>query len=447
MRALRFLPLIAVAVSLVLSATPHAQQSRTGDGVNTAPGRDPRRLPGASRVVADPQPQADPRGEQDPDRMNDPYRPRGILLGDFMMLPKLELDGTYTDNLFASQTNRRSDYVAIARPEMRLRSRFREHELNLFGQVEASKHDRFANDDVVDARAGVDGRYDLTRDDNVYGRLDVIRRHEERGSDDDAFGREPTAAQEILGKIGAKLRFARLSLIAEGLLNRFSFDNVVTSAGQTVNNHDRNRTELVGSLKASYELFPGYAAVVALTANQRDYDDARDDAGLQRDSTGYRLEGGIGIEIADQLRGDFLVGYLQQNYSDTRLRDPAGLAIKASFNWTPDRSTVIVPTLERSVQETTLLNSSAMVRTTASILARRELARNILVTGYAGVYFDEFSGLSRNSTTYEVRGRLTYAFSGQVYVSGELAFKSKDSQLAGRSYEQSFVGLRLGLQY
>ena len=135
-----------------------------------------------------------------------------------------------------------------------------------------------------------------------------------------------------------------------------------------------------------------------------------------------------------------------QDYEDRRFKDPAGLAFRASFNWTPSRLTLIVPTIERSVQETTLLGASSMVRTSASLLVRHEYARNILLTGFGGVYHDDFKGLNRDSLLYELRGRVTYAFNENVFISGELAHRKKDSELTNRSFDQNFIGLRLGLQ-
>lgn len=93
-----------------------------------------------------------------------------------------------------------------------------------------------------------------------------------------------------------------------------------------------------------------------------------------------------------------------------------------------------------------MLNASGMVRTAATLLVRHEYARNILLTGFGGVYYDELQGINRNSVLYELRGRVTYAFNENVFVSGELAHRTKDSELTARSFSQNFIGLRLGLQ-
>ncbi|MFT2536360.1 outer membrane beta-barrel protein, partial [Escherichia coli] len=84
----------------------------------------------------------------------------------------------------------------------------------------------------------------------------------------------------------------------------------------------------------------------------------------------------------------FLVGYFKQDYNSSTLQSPSGLAVRAVFNWTPDKQTLIVPSLERSVLESTTAGASSMVRTALTVLARRELQRNLVASVFGGVYYD-----------------------------------------------------------
>ena len=161
---------------------------------------------------------------------------------------------------------------------------------------------------------------------------------------------------------------------------------------------------------------------------------------------GYRAEMGVGVDISQLLRGDFLVGYLQQDYRDSRFTNPRGVSVRSTFNWTPDKLTIIVPQLERSVSETTTAGASSLVTTTGSVLVRHEVARNILASGFLSAAHEASSGISQNDWLYEGRAKLTYSFAPEVYVGGELAYKYKDANVDSLGYRQGVAMLRLGLQ-
>lgn len=436
---------LAAALSVVLATGTVLFPVLAFAQAQTSPKSDPRRQSGA-KVTTDPDPAGDPKGEQDKERVADAYQPKGIELGSFLLLPKTEVDVVYNSNVFAEENDGKGDFLTTIRPEFRLRSRFAQHAVNLFGQMEAVRHARYKRDDVIDGRLVADGRYEASSDLQFTALAEGFSRHEERGSPDDVRGDRPTPTRGVISRLGSKLQEGRYTFNAEVGAERRVFENVNTSAGTVINNHDRDRNEFQGSVRGGYEIFPGYAAVVALSANKRMYDTDRDDLGFQRDSHGYRAEAGVGLDISQLVRGDFLVGYLYQNYRDPRLTDPKGLAVRATFNWTPTKLTIVVPSLERSVQETTIAGASGMVRTSGSLLVRHEYARNIVVTGFAGAFYDEFSGTGNTSMTYEGRGRITYALDREIYVSGEVVQKIKDSDIPNGSFRQSVFGLRLGLQ-
>lgn len=413
--------------------------------VNTSPSADPRRQDGA-RIVTQPNTATKLNQTEDASDLSESFQPKGITLGSFILLPKVELDQTFNDNIYAEENGKNSDFVTSLRPSFRLQSQLPQHAINLFGELEGNRYAKYDDDSTINGRATADGRYDISSTTQLTGLADFNAYHEDRGSDDDVNGKKPTAARSGLLKLGGKTQVGRFTYSAEGGLDRRVYDDVTTSIGTRINNSDRDRLEMMGTLRGGYEFFPGYAAVVAVTGNKRTYDDRFDDNGFERDSHGYRVEGGLGVDISQLIRGDFLVGYLQQNYKDPGLKDPKGFAMRATFNWTPSRMTLIVPSLERSVMETTIANTSSVVRTSGSLMVRHELARNILATVYGGLYYDEYSGISQDALTWEVQARLTYAFTENVFVSGEIGHKSKDSDFTDRSFDQNFIGVRLGLQ-
>lgn len=432
--------LAAGVLTVAMPATAQMQGS-------TQPQQDPRRQGPGAKITRETDPE-DRTSHTDAERVHDSYQPRGLDLGSFLLLPRLEVDGQYNSNVFASERDVRSDFLTVIRPELRLRSRFREHALNLSLQAEQYLYRRYTQDNRTELQLEADGRYDISRETqaNYFGQL--FSRHEDRGSPDDAQGKEPTPTQGMVNRGSLKHQFGRYTVLGEVGLDRRTFGDVDTALGTTIPNSDRDRWEMQGRLRGSYEMFPGYAAVTEVSANKRLYDSSSDRNGFDRNSHGYRIESGIGVDLSQLVRGDFLVGYFAQNYQDRRFSDPSGLSVRATFNWTPSPLTIVIPSLERSVNETTRIGVSSMVRNAASLTVRHELERNIVLTGFGSVSYDEFEGVDNmNAWTYEARVRAIYAFTPELYTGGEIGYRDKQSERAGDSYKQTVFMLRLGLQY
>lgn len=395
---------------------------------------------------------ANQRGATDPaaalqEGVTEPsLQPKGVELGDFILLPSVELDQVYTNNLFAEERDTNADWITTIRPAMNLQSRLPEHAFNLSSSFEAVRHWDYSRDDRENYSILANGRYDLTSTSELTAAAGTRRYHEDRGSDDDVNGETPARVHAHDFSLGGKTRLNRYILGLTADANRLTYGDVNTLGGAPVNNSDRDRWEYRGEARAGYEFFPGYSAQTALSVNRRTYDDSVDDLGFQRDSKGWRAEAGIGLDLGQVLRGDFLAGYMKQSYEDDRFSDISGPSVRASLNWSPTRLTLIVPSLERSILETTQLNASGIVRTAASVSMRHELQRNLIVYGYASVYEDDFEGISASSRTFETRWRLMYAFTDNLYSGVQASYRDKDSDLQGGSFSETTIGIRLGVQ-
>lgn len=412
----------------------------------TSPSVDPRRVTAGAKVTAEAGADQDAAGQHDEKRLSDSYQPKGVDLGQFLLLPKLESDVTFNSNVFATDTDAKSDVVKTVRPELALRSRFAQHELNLRMMAEQYFYRTYTRDNHLDFQTDVTGRYDVEAGAEATLFTQYFSRHEDRSSPDEAGGLKPTPTQGLISRLGGKQELGRYTFSGDVTAQRLTFDRVETSTGATIPNDDRDRLEIEGRLRGSYEMFPGYAAVVQASTNKRSYDDSFDRNGYQRSSHGHRVEGGIGVDISQLLRGDFLVGYLSQNYRDPRFTDPSGLSVRATFNWTPDKLLIVVPTLERTVAETTRAGASSQVRTTGSVLVRYEAARNILLSGYLSAAYSENAGQQATDWLYEGRLRGIYSFTPEFFVGAEAVQKTKKVQDENGGYQQTTLMLRLGLQ-
>jgi hypothetical protein len=426
-----------MALGTGLPQTASAQSTANSTAAGRAQGN-------SAAVVRDGSP-----GSQDSDdskRLDDSYQPKGVELGSFLMLPQVELSEVYNSNIYATESNTKGDLITKITPEVRFRSRLPVHSLNILARLDQSIYKNNSDDNHLDGVLLTDGRYDFTKEWEANGTAEVNQYYEDRGSPDDAGGKKPTRTRAAKANLGTKAQAGRFTFAGDVDVAQRDFKDVETSTGTVINNDDRDRNETSLSARAGYEFRTGYSVVVAGSTNWRRYDDKFDDQGYQRSSNGQRVETGLGVDITDLIRGEFLVGYMKQDYKDSRLNDPKGYSINASFNWTPSRMTVVVPSLERSVQETTVAGSSGIVRTAGTLVVRHELDRNLVVTAIGSVLRDNFRGDERADWTYDARLRGTLALAPEYYVSGELGYRDRTSTVDSAAFDQVVVALRFGLR-
>jgi hypothetical protein len=382
----------------------------------------------------------------DPKMTDESYQPEGIEAGLFLIFPLVDFSESFNSNIFATETDAKSDFVTRIAPELKARSRFTNHALNTTARVEQYYYSKYSSDNRTDASLLVDGRYDFSKIWEGSGSLYIDQYHEDRGSPDATAGLGPTNTHSATLQGSSKVKLGRYTVSGELTGAKRVYSDAETDSGTEINNGDRDRVETKALGRGSYEVFPGYAAIVEASVNNRNYDDSQDDAGFERSSHGYRIDTGVGVDISQLIRGDFLLGYFSQDYDDTRFTDPAGLSVKAQFNWTPSRSTVVVPSLERSVLETTTRNASGMVRTSAAAIVRHELRRNVVLTANAGVSYDDFQGTDQEYWSYEGRLRGVWSLSPMYYVGGEVGYRLRESNIAGQGYDQGTALVRFGIQ-
>jgi hypothetical protein len=384
--------------------------------------------------------------QKDADIAPDQYQPKGANIGPFVFLPKLEVDEKWTNNVFATNYNSLGDYITTTRPEFALNSKFGEHSLDAIGRIERRNHHRYDKESVTNGFAQLSGLYKAGERDTLNGAVSYTHDHEDRGSPDNAGGLRPTEFHYLTFNGAGAINTGRLTSSLGLTVVRRDWEDTKTSTG-VVPSRLRNRWEYETKLREAYEIAPSYSLIGEGALIQRRYITTPDQAGYNRDSDGVRLSSGIAMDVSEVIRGDFLVGYFRQNYEDRRLQDPAGPFIRAMFNWTPTRLTTVIPSLERSVEETTATGVSSLVRTAAAVTVRHELQRNIILGSSFSYSKDEQKGGGLTANTTELTLRATYLLNEFFYTGAEFTQKHKLTNVDGSGFNQSTAMLRFGLQY
>ena len=122
-------------------------------------------------------------------------------------------------------------------------------------------------------------------------------------------------------------------MAAKASVDQTKYQDSKLTDGTTSSNHDRDFSQYGGTVRASYEVFPGVKPFVEVGADTRKHELQFDRDGYQRDSQALTPKVGTTFEITRKLTGEISVGYLLRHYQDPRLQDLRGVVVDASLKW------------------------------------------------------------------------------------------------------------------
>lgn len=389
------------------------------------------------------------RGETVTSRARPELDPLGGRIGGFLLYPKLSLGEELNDNIFAVDDDQDLDFITTVTPSLRLRSDWNNHALNVDGALTVGRYADHQSENFEDFRVGTDGRVDITRNSNASALVRYSELHEERSSPDDESGREPTEYSVTNFLLSYFHRFNRLSFDIDGTTRLIDFDDVATSTG-VINEDDRDRTIVEGSVRAGYEIVPEYEAFIRATGNTRLYDDDFDDLGLNRDSFGYEVVVGTAIDFSGVTFGDIFVGYTSQEFDDDNLSTVRGVTFGGKVTWNLSGLTTLTGSITRTIEEVTSSRASGRFTTRAGITADHELLRNLLLNASIFGIRRDFEGIDRNENDAMFGLGAKYMMNRNLYalLDYNLHFReTSQSGGGGRDFLANSVMLRIQTQF
>ncbi|CAO3422376.1 outer membrane beta-barrel protein [Azospirillum argentinense] len=384
----------------------------------------------------------------------------GIRAGSFRILPRIETGLTYESNVFATENDTRDDFIWVTQPRVDVRSDFNNHALNFSASGNIGRFFDYSSENYADYRAQVDGRYDITRDSSVSGLLFSRRDHE--GRSDPNFDvslatgtvvprfAEPVNYFTHGGEASFNQRFNRLRVRLTGGAQYTSYQDAELTNGRTESQEDRDRWSYTGTARAGYEFIQGYEAFVQGSYNWTRYRLTPDFGGVNRDSDGYEVVGGLSTDLTGLINGEIYAGYLSRTYDDPTLKDFGGLALGGRLNWSVTQLTSVTGSLSRQVRESTYARGSQIAssynRTVAAVGVDHELLRTLLLNARVQWRQDDFNGVDRTDDVYTLGAGASYQLSRYVFVNGGYTYEKRNSNLSGFDYSDNLVYLRVGAQ-
>jgi hypothetical protein len=401
------------------------------------------------------------RGQTVMQRARPEYDPLGVRAGSFFFYPRLELDQLYNDNIFASDGDKEGDFVTVISPSVDARSNWTSHALNAEAGLSSGFYWDNTSEDYLDAFAGVDGRYDITRNLAAFAAARYERLHEERDSPDNpgiAVGgaAEPVAFDAYNARTGIVSRGLKIGYQADIGFRREDFHDTDAVGGGTLDQDPRDLNIYLANLRVSYEIAPRYEAFARAGFNHRSYDND-DPAGFTRDSNGYRADIGATVDLTGVTFAEVYAGYVIQDYEAAELGKISGIDFGTRVVWNVTQLTSVSANIDRRVQDSNtfalLADGSPVIspgylRTNFGVTVDHELLRNVLLTGRVGYQNDDYERIDRTDDRFDVGLGIRYSFTRNFYVGGSYTYsnRSSDGASAAGEFERNLFLLRLGAQ-
>lgn len=375
----------------------------------------------------------------------EPFEPVGIRAGAFLLKPAIEVTGGYDSNPDRTRHMRPSTLAVVA-PELSVRSLWSRHELR--GELRSSYTSYEATPDLdrpyVDAK--VNGRIDVTR----QTRLDLEGRFrlatDNPGSPNLQAGLARLPTYTTIGTTaGVAHQFNRFEVALRGSVDRTTYSASELTDGSVVSNDDRNFIQYGSQLRGSYELTPGVKPFLEVGVDQRVHDSQLNCFCETRDSRGNIVRAGTTFELSRLLAGELSLGYLHRTYADPALPELDGLLFDGSLIWTVSGLTTARFTAQSRVDETTLTGVSGIFRRDFGVQVDHAFRHWLVGTARFGYGLDTYPGSDREDQRYLASAALTYKFSRNLHIKGELRHEWMRSSISAVDFDATtmLLGVRL----
>lgn len=388
----------------------------------------------------------------------------GIPWGSFLLFPELSATVMYDDNIYASRKNEVSDVLLTTTPEIRMKSNFDRHYLELGSGVDLNRYHRFTTENTNDSWVYGKGRIDLTSSTNVYGGVHLSRNHEDRSSPDALEVEQtsalanPTRYTDLSGNIGIYHALTdRLAVRLGASATKLNFEDTPLVGGGTYSNDYRDRKESLVGGRVTYTASDAVKLFVQGANDHRQYD-TTDPLRNNRNSSGYNAAVGMSYKPSDILSGEAYIGRIRHYYDDPLFDnvDATDYGLNVKYKTAP--WTTLSLDLSRSLEETTVLNSSGFINTALTGRVNHNLSRDLSLNASLTRQWSKYNDIDRTDIYTGAGVGAKYYLSNAVYTAANYQYRKRTSTAMSQSpdytapvnyadYDNNLIYVTLGTDF
>ncbi|MFW5634466.1 MAG: outer membrane beta-barrel protein [Erythrobacter sp.] len=345
------------------------------------------------------------------ERARPEFDPVGARIGSFELHPYAEAQGDWNSNVLARPEDEVDDTMLTLDAGLDVESLWRRHRVTARAYARQTIHGELTTEDVFEAGARVNGVYDISRETYLRGGVTADFLAEDRTAITNVSqAREPTRFRRFGATAALGHELGDFELTFDAALSTLDFDDAIAVDGTEIEQDFRDSIYMRGALTIAYDISPSVAAVVRGQVDRLDYtSDAIGPEELDRDTTGFAIEGGVRMQLTSLLFGEVRAGYLQRNSEDDRLPGASGLSFGANMQWDVTPLTTLRLFADRQVEESGSLFNSGNIRSQVRLVAEHELLRNLILDGELRLArIDSVGQFEEQADEYRVRAGVTY---------------------------------------
>lgn len=391
-------------------------------------------------VYAQTQFQTDPVGTRKPEG----FEANGRIFRGIKILPRLEVDTEYNDNLFLNETNTTEDIGISVRPKVSFIKEIRDHSFSLDLESDFTRYIENDNENTESYFLGHQGIITVLRDLVFQYGLEFRESFLSRNTVGGASQSEtPVERQSKSLSLGFIKQFNRLSVDFRGGYSETEFeDNVFRDSGDTLafSNNNRSTTRLKTNFNYSFKgenvSDIDHNVFLTLSMTRQNFETRNSDNNKYGFLTGFQTS------YKDLVFGRVGIGYFRQNFDNASIDAAEAFDFTANVSYNPFSRLTLILSGNRDINFDND-TSQGVVQTTLGLNVDYEAYHNTFLS--AGVTYDnqDVSGSSSDFDTNTYSLGLQHYLSRYISSSLELIHETRDSSGMQREYDQNII--RLGI--
>ncbi len=373
------------------------------------------------------------------------YKQTGMNLGGFTVYPKVNIETLAVDNLFYTESDKKSDVSVGITPEISINSNWSRHSLNASAKVGYNNYFNYGEESTATWDLRANGIVQTYGNSAISGSVSTTGGTEPRGLDTSIYGTDSAVEYtRNSASIGYTHEYNRLKASAVASVNSYNYDDVNSLFnGSNIDQDYRDLQVANLTLRGEYALTPDKSVFISITPNSYSYDDKS----VNRDSKGYNINIGTSFDLTELLTGEVSIGTAKQDYDNPLFSDSVFTSYNGSLKYFPTRLTSVGISVGRNIRESILLNSSGSIYNNATFNIDHALRRNIILSSKLGITTSDFNQIDRSDKRYNFGLGAAYYMNRNVKTSLNYDYYSLSSSGTDASPEYKNNTLRLGISY
>lgn len=333
------------------------------------------------------------------------------------------------DNIFAGPNNEVSDTVWGVSGRINWGSKDDMGSFGVWGSVDLERYADNSDEDADDFGVGLHG----SRSFDGGGQLSFSASHEVNTEDRrDRMARRDTnerveystnSAEASLGH-----RFSGVMLTGSVSIEAFDYDDArIRTTLVAVDQDHRDRTSFGQSIKASFPESGGASWFISASRREIDYDLSPPASLHQRDSESASITGGVDFTAASNVTGSISAGWTSRSFDHPAFDDVSTIEIDVGLKWAAGPDTNWRVFVDRSIEESTLANSSSYVSTVIGGSLNHSFGNRLGVRLSLQKEWNAHEGIDRDDDVWEAAVGVTARLTSSVEAAFTYTMTSEDS--------------------